>query len=90
MKANGISSSRRDGVALAQPPAPPQTCGSDPQAAPLTCLQQHPDAQVVVGQHGVVQGCAAAEAGADVHAVVELILPGHKDCRGRRRAGLKS
>lgn len=60
--------------------APPK-CGSEPQAVPPTCLQQHPDAQVVVGQHGVVQGCAATEAGTDIQAVVELILAGHEDCK---------
>lgn len=62
---------------------------SRPGILQLTSIQQQLDRQVVVGEHGVVQGCAAPEAGSDVQAVVEFVLPGHKDCRGRRRRETK-
>lgn len=54
---------------------------SRPGILQLTSIQQQLDRQVVVGEHGVVQGRAAPEAGSDVQAVVEFVLPGHKDCR---------
>lgn len=53
-------------------------------ATQLTSIQQQLDRQVVVGEHRVVQSRAAPETGSDVQAVVEFVLPGHKDCRGRR------
>lgn len=54
-------------------------------ATKLTSIQQQLDRQVVISQHGVVQSCAALEIGPDVQAVVEVVLPGHKDCRGKKK-----
>lgn len=54
-------------------------------AMKLTSIQQQLDRQVVISQHGVVQSCAALEIGPDVQAVVEVVLPGHKDCRGKKK-----
>lgn len=50
----------------------------------LTCIQQQFDCQVVISQNCVVQSCAALEVCSDVETVVEVILPGDKDCRGQR------
>lgn len=58
-------------------------------ATELTSIQKQLDRRVVVGQDGVVQGCAALEIGSDVQAVVEVILPGYKDCgEGEMKAQL--
>ena len=53
-------------------------------ATELTSIQQQFDRQVVISQYCVVQSRAALEIGSDVQAVVEVVLPGYKDCRGRR------
>lgn len=50
-----------------------------------TGIQQHADGVGVIGQRGVVEGGATAEAGSAAEPAAELVLPGHEDCRDTRR-----